>query len=86
MASPGIAFPGMALPGTSLPGPGHPPVDPDTIARGQPVPEAVLAQARDHPGRIRIVRRGQVMTADLRPDRLTILIDDSGRVVDARTG
>jgi len=74
------------FPGMPFPGPGHPTVDPGAIARGQPVPDLVLAQARDHPGKIRIVRPGQVVTADLRPDRLTILIDDMGRVVDVRTG
>ncbi|KQM30087.1 I78 family peptidase inhibitor [Sphingomonas sp. Leaf10] len=58
----------------------------EQVERGQPVPEALLAQARAHPGQVRIVRRGQAMTMDLRPDRLTIMVDDDGRVIAARCG
>ncbi|MGO4862789.1 I78 family peptidase inhibitor [Campylobacter jejuni] len=33
-----------------------------------------------------MVRRGQAMTMDLRPQRLTIVVDDDGRVIAARCG
>lgn len=58
----------------------------DAIALGKPVPEALQAQAREQPGKVRIVRRGRPMTMDLRPDRLTIIVDDAGNVVSARCG
>lgn len=58
----------------------------ERVERGQPVPDALLAQAQAHPGQVRIVRRGQAMTMDLRPERLTIVVDDDGRVIAARCG
>lgn len=36
--------------------------------------------------RMRIVRPGAVITQDVRPDRLNLIVDDSGRLVAARCG
>lgn len=58
----------------------------DAIVPGNPVPEALQAQARENPAKVRIIRRGRPMTMDLRPDRLTIIVDDAGKVVSARCG
>ncbi len=58
----------------------------EQVERGRPVPDALLARAQAHPGQVRIVRRGQAMTMDLRPGRLTIVVDDDGRVIAAYCG
>lgn len=75
--------PGRA--GTGVPfGPGG--CGAEQVERGRPVPDTLLARAQAHPGQVRIVRRGQAMTMDLRPDRLTIVVDDEGMVIAARCG
>ena len=58
----------------------------ERVERGRPVPDALLAQAQAHPGQVRIIRHGQAMTMDLRPERLTIVVDEDGRVIAARCG
>lgn len=68
------------------------------IAKGRPVPGETLAKAqeaakaqegakaRDGKRAVRIVRVGDMTTADFDGDRLTIIVDASGNVLDARCG
>lgn len=56
------------------------------IEPGKPVPAAILRRARETPNAVRIVRIRDVVPMDFRPDRLTIVIDDDGHVVEVRCG
>lgn len=44
-----------------------------------------LARAILH-HRIRLIRPGSVITQDLRPDRINLILDDSGKVMTIRCG
>ena len=59
---------------------------PIDLERGKPIPKTVLQQARDMPNKVRIVREGMAMIMDMRPNRLTITIDNEGLFVSARCG
>jgi Peptidase inhibitor I78 family len=44
-----------------------------------------LARAIHH-NRIRLIRPGSVITQDLRPDRMNLILDDAGKIMTIRCG
>jgi hypothetical protein len=45
-----------------------------------------LIQRRSHSSTVRVVRPGQPVTMDYRIDRITVSLDERGRIVSARCG
>lgn len=80
--------------GTSRPALATPPVmegcDASDVKEliGRPHDEALSKRARDMTGAtlVRVVRPGEAVTMDFREDRLTLELDEAGKVVSARCG
>ena len=56
------------------------------LERGRSIPAEILVKARDAPNLVRIVNVRDTITMDFQPNRLTIVVDDQGRIVSSRCG